>query len=192
MPRTRTRLDPGSSSRNDPLFPSSPLDRFLYTTYITIPSFFFLFFYTLGLLEREETRDRELSLLEVIEVEDPRMTRERVFSSFHRVSKREPRISRACDETQERHSREPLESGDLSSNTRSSPLTLSREKKSVLRSFVDLLFFLRVARVPRFHVPPRHEAFLRRDVDFPIEREEDDCTTRTPRFPKLLPRVSLR
>lgn len=72
------------------------------------------------------------------------MTRESLLLVSSRHSKREPRISRACDETQERHSREPLESGDLSSKRTLALLTRLSRKKEKRATFVrcdELIFF---------------------------------------------------
>lgn len=127
---------------NDPLF----LHHFPYESYNYF-FFFFPFFLRTWPSRRKEARDGELSLLG--RLEDPfrgggRMTRESLLLVSSRHSKREPRISRACDETQERHSREPLESGDLSSKRTLALLTRLSRKKEKRATFVrcdELIFF---------------------------------------------------
>lgn len=127
-------------SRKRPAFsPSFPLRVHAHNYFF----FFFPFFLRTWPSRRKEARDGELSLLG--RLEDPfrgggRMTRESLLLVSSRHSKREPRISRACDETQERHSREPLESGDLSSKRTLALLTrLSRKKEKRATYYVHSL-----------------------------------------------------
>lgn len=131
-------------SRKRPAFsPSFPLRVHAHNYFF----FFFPFFLRTWPSRRKEARDGELSLLG--RLEDPfrgggRMTRESLLLVSSRHSKREPRISRACDETQERHSREPLESGDLSSKRTLALLTRLSRKKEKRATFVrcdELIFF---------------------------------------------------
>lgn len=131
-------------TRKRPAFsPSFPLRVHAHNYFF----FFFPFFLRTWPSRRKEARDGELSLLG--RLEDPfrgggRMTRESLLLVSSRHSKREPRISRACDETQERHSREPLESGDLSSKRTLALLTRLSRKKEKRATFVrcdELIFF---------------------------------------------------